>query len=257
MAGKKRGIRMSGEQGVPEQAAVELARLAYGDIVQPSAKRIGEALSAVMKVALTPVALLDWGYEQSKDWLARKVEERLKQIPDAEIVAPPLSIAIPVVNHIAMSVDSPSHRELYAELLLKSLDSRTQNSVHPSYVYVIEQLSPVEAKLLQLLNDSTASVLFTETWSEYGNNGTLPLETQLERFAEEHELPSPDRAAIWLDNLLRLRLLAVDDWTESELRESGHNRYGDFPATIETQTSRQLTFTAYGGEFIRACSPRR
>lgn len=247
---------MSGDLGdVASDAASQLAKAAYEDVAQPAARRIGVALSAVVKVALTPVSLMDWGYEQSKEWLAAKVDERLAKIPEERIVAPKLAIAVPVVNHIAMSVDSPDHRELYAELLLKSLDSKTQSQVHPSYVYIIEQLSPVEARLIALLAEIDDDFLFTETWTDGSHNNTRTIEAQFASFCKERGLSASDRAVFFLDNLLRLRLLTIDSWTDSKFYPAGHDRHGDYPAQLRSEVTRQLLFTDFGSDFIAACRP--
>lgn len=45
---------------------------AYKDIVQPSARRVGYSLEALIKVATSPITILDWGYERSAEWLRKK-----------------------------------------------------------------------------------------------------------------------------------------------------------------------------------------
>ena len=80
--------------------------------------------------------------------LQQKVAENLANVPKENIVEPPSHVAVPVI--IANSYNENEElRDLYVKLLAKSMDKRTQNQVHPSFVEIIKQLSPEEALLLK------------------------------------------------------------------------------------------------------------
>ena len=120
----------------------------YIDVARPAARQVGVAFETIFKVGLSPVAMLDWGFEHSKDWLKTKIENRLNSTPLEFRCPPPNSIAVSAITSISISSDSPQLRELYAELLLKAMDSRSQSMVHPSYINLISQLSAQEALVL-------------------------------------------------------------------------------------------------------------
>jgi hypothetical protein len=40
----------------------------YQDLAQPAVRVVGSALEGAVRVALAPVSLLVWGYEQTKDY---------------------------------------------------------------------------------------------------------------------------------------------------------------------------------------------
>jgi hypothetical protein len=52
----------------------------YRDLLRSSTARVGLSLETLVKVALTPVSLLDWGFEQSKEWLQDKIEDRYARL---------------------------------------------------------------------------------------------------------------------------------------------------------------------------------
>jgi len=49
-------------------------------------------------------------------------------------------------------MDNEELREMYANLLANSMNKVVKNGVHPSYVEIIKQLSPDEAKIINYLN---------------------------------------------------------------------------------------------------------
>src|SRR5262245_46336981 len=122
------------QMGAISAALTQLVSDVYGDVARPSAKQVGSALETLFKLGLSPIKLLDWGYEQSKDWLVEKVRARMAQTPATYRVPPTHAVATAAVAGIAATHDAPEIRELFAELLLKAMDARTAAAVHPAYL---------------------------------------------------------------------------------------------------------------------------
>jgi hypothetical protein len=238
------------------ETAAQLARDVYKDLAHPTAQRVGQALETISKVALSPVSLLDWSFEQVKDWLKQKVTSRLQSIPPEFIAAPSLTIAVPAITHVAMAHDSPGLRELYAELLMKAMDTRTKESVHPSYVYVVEQLTSEEALVLASLHALKKDDLFMEVMSyPYYGQKTPTIEYQFLEHCKSIGVREADRSSLWLDNLLRLRLLSISSYSEQEYVPEEYSRDGILSPSVKTTETRSLSFTTFGKEFIQACTP--
>ena len=231
----------------------------YKDLLQPSVKRVGYSLDSLIKVALTPVDIIDWGYEKSRDWLKSKIEERLKRLPPESVVEPSSSIAAVALSCIASSWDTPSLRDLYAELLLKAMDSSTSSDVHPAYFYIIDQLAPKEALALVGLYELHRSELFTETVTPYSSfsKDTKPsIETQFGAFCQSvlssEALPP---AEIWLTNLCRLGILSLNSYSEAIYRPEHGDDYGIHSPRVENHEHRVLSFTDFGHGFVAMCAP--
>lgn len=238
--------------------ASQLATDVYKDVAQPAARRVGTALETVFKIGLSPVAMLDSGYEHSKAWLEEKIRARLADTPINCAIAPPNNIAVPAMTRIAMSSDAPDLRDLYAELLLKAMDSRTSAFVHPAYVLLIEQLSAEEAFVFIGLRENRHGLIFKDKYSSthyYGQTAEKTIETKFRDLCESLNVPGADRSQIWLDNLIRLGLVEIKVYTDAELVPKSHGRHGESPASVKTEESRDFMFTAFGRAFRDACAP--
>ncbi len=234
--------------------ATAIAADVYRDVAQPSLRRVGGALEVMTKVALTPISIVDWGYQQSSAWLKAKIEERLASTPKENVVEPPGNILQPILLRIAMSYDTEQLRDLYAELLMKAMDDRTMDQVHPAYVYLLEQLASEEALVLIGLHKRADSTLFTEKLSQYGRSGPS-IEKQFKDYCVEVGLAKTDSSNLWLENLRRLRLVELSQYMDPEIRMNERSRYGEGPPSLETNETRFLEFTALGNGFVKACAP--
>ena len=153
----------SGPQGL-SAIALEV----YKDLARPAVRRVGLSLETLIKVALSPIDLVDWGFEQSREWLRAQIAERLSQTPPEYVNMPTANIVHSALHHVALSHDTPALRELYSELLLKAMDTRTANCVHPAYFQLIAQLAPEEALVLVGLHVLGREDLFREESTEHG-----------------------------------------------------------------------------------------
>lgn len=134
----------------------------YQDAIQPAAIQVGKGLETIAKtinVALAPVSALVWGYEKISVFLNEKLTEKLKNIPPERITTPNLLIAGPVLESLKFAANEEGLRELYANLLATSIDSKTAQNAHPGFVQIIQSMSPDEAKILQFFSVNGAQPL--------------------------------------------------------------------------------------------------
>lgn len=133
-----------------EQAGGVLEK-AYEDMVHPSAMSIGNTLSLVPRTI--GVWLGKWekwivNGEESIKLTAAAVKGKAAQIPEEKLTEPEAYVAIPAIQQLSYCYDSEELREMYANLLVSSMNTDTKNQVHPSYVDIIKQLSPLDAVAL-------------------------------------------------------------------------------------------------------------
>ncbi len=223
----------------------------YTDVAKPAARQVGVAFETIFKVGLSPVAMLDWGFEHSKDWLKAKIEKRLNSTPLDFRCSPPNNIAVSAITSISMSSDSPELRDLYAELLLKAMDSRSQSMVHPSFINLISQLSPQEALVFISFNKIEGATLLEEknAYSSYRNPS---IENQFLSYCKELGFAECQHVQLWLENLQRLKLVVLQEYSEASYRAPDWD--SPSPAVINT-TDRYLELTEYGRMFLEACTP--
>ena len=242
----------------------------YQDTVQLAAKEVGVALQTVAKtlhILLAPVSALVWGYDHLKDFVSTRVAEKLKDVPHERLIQPAPNVAGPALEALRYTGFEASLRELYANLLATSVDSKTARDAHPSFVEIIKQMSPDEALLMTALAQATAlpiiSVRQERTKDRIGNwilrhFSLLPFQAQCKY---------PELGANYLTNLERMGLIELRE--NYRLRENDIDLYKplkDHPVVQrlieETRQQEGMTekisedaalLTPFGDQFCTAC----
>lgn len=197
----------------------------YQDAIQPAAKEIGKDLQTIAKtvhVALSPLRGLIWGWEQIEDFVKRTVAEKLKNVPTERIVTPALNVAGPAVEALRFVGNEPDLRELYAQLLATSMDANTAAEVHPSFVEMIKQMTPDEARLLKRLSERRPApvVDLGIEWTN-GDGGEVDALVNCSLLGVEAACEHVGNTPVYLDNLCRLGIVEIRDefYTASDVYE--------------------------------------
>ena len=234
----------------------------YQDALQPAAKEIGTALQTVTKaihVALAPFSVLVWGYEKIRDYLAEVLPEKLKDVPPEKIITPSPTIAGPALEALRFSAHEPSLRELYANLLATSMDERTARNAHPAFVESIRQMTPDEARVMQLLAAREAYPMISVG---VGFNMLDLNDVHSERllhFSSLGEESGCEHADLWstyLDNLSRLGLVEVKEGTMIG-GDAIYNSLINHPTVTKLMSeieAEQLGFATSRNEFLQLSS---
>lgn len=128
---------------------------AYNDVLQPAAKETGKTISLIpraINAALIPLQKWIIHKEYSLKEVEVLLEQKLKNIEVEKIVTPEPYVAVPTLQAISYCMDCEELRDMFANLLSKSMNSDTKNNVHPSFSEIIKQLSPLDANILRLFS---------------------------------------------------------------------------------------------------------
>lgn len=196
-----------------------------------SADRLGGFLGKILGPTLEEVGGV--ALDQVKYWrasrglrLREKWEEKTK---GARLRAVPPSIALPLLEY-AMIEDSDELQDIFANLLANASDADFGDEIQKSYVRILSEMSPLEAKILACIAPAKET---------YVVSGKLPNECVIFQEGESSAglppVPPDVDLAIW--NLHRLNLVAP------QLILGGNN--------IST---RGVSITTFGLAFLRACS---
>jgi len=234
----------------------ELAPEVYRDLLQPAARKLGESLATVaeaVKVALAPVEASIWGYEQIKQWLSFRVTRIHADRGTTQITPPPLSIAGPLVFNLIFTQEEADLKEMYASLLASAMDPG-ESDAHPSFVSIIQQLTSDEARILKYLAHCG------EEWPQLSSNVKSPgviepsIERQFRDWCVQAEIADPEKSDIYLDNLVRLRILYHIVGNEASYMAGGHDaEFGPYEASISNELHEVLELTVFGRHFLNAC----
>ncbi len=127
---------------------------AYKDVASPSVKPIGVMLSYLPRTIRLAFGRWEKWIVNGEESLLKTGEllkDKLENIPEEKICEPEPYVAIPAIQQLSYCENSEELRNLYANLLASSMNIDTKWKVHPSFVDIIKQLNPDEAKLLKSL----------------------------------------------------------------------------------------------------------
>lgn len=189
----------------------EIVKDVYDEGLKPTVQQAGKILSF-------PLELINSLLVRPRIWITNanfKLQEtniliakKLENISADEIKAPEDYIAVPALQALSYSMDSNELRNMYANLLAKSMYTKTADKVHPAYVDIIRQLSPMDVKVLEYIASNEYEIAIKkvrlENISTTGGIDFLSIATSIQ-FAEAYEV------AYSFDNLLRLGLIELGD----------------------------------------------
>ena len=233
----------------------------YEDGLQPVTKQLGKSLETVGKainVALLPVSCVIWGADKLKSFIESDVAEKLKDIPEKDICTPDPTVAGPVLEALKFAGHKENLREMYANLLAKSLNKNTTDKTHPSYVEVIKQLTVEEALLLQLLAKKEKYPTVCNLMDTSGNtNLSIMLRNKFNKLCSEINIDK-ENSNTYYDNLQRLKIIEIVENRTQKVEEDFMSKMGmSIPGAdkfeFKTITSYLLKFTNYGTRFVDIC----
>lgn len=132
----------------------DLLKEIYGDLAKPGVVQVGIALATViglLNTCLSPIKFLNEKAELNRQNNLKQLAKRFSEIPPEKIVEAPPEIAVPIAEKLAY-VSNEELRNLYIELLAKASTKDLNENAHPSFINIINSLSPDEAILLKILN---------------------------------------------------------------------------------------------------------
>lgn len=235
---------------------------AYKDIVSPTAKPIGSMLSLLPRTIR--LGLSKWekwiiNGEESLKLTALALAEKVKEIPEEKQCEPELYVAVPAVQQIAYCRNSEYLRDMYANLLAASMNTDTKEQVHPSFVDIIKQISPDEAKLLKHLHGQREIPVLDVYEIMDPSSGEYMIKARNVIYIP-NILEVPDNRFAYLDNLMRLKLIDIPSESclpNNDLYDNLKNKLmlHDKPLSIDKieYRKKQLEITQYGKKFIRIC----
>lgn len=130
---------------------------AYQDVVHPTAVEVGKTLALpfrAVNVLLTPIAKWVMQGEAKLDEISRLVSEEVKDVPEEKLTDPEPYVAVPAMQAITYSMDCDELKNMYAKLLAKAINVDEKDKVHPAYVEIIKQMSPLDAMSLKFIQEN-------------------------------------------------------------------------------------------------------
>lgn len=194
----------------------EVAKEFYVDTLKPTAKNVGSFFGTLSgffnDVVVYPLKKLNIKYEQKAIAFERQMQEKYNNIPKEDRVEPQLHIVGPAMESLKYDIMDEDLAELFSNLLVSNLDSKTQRLCIPAFSKIIEQLSPMDAKLYKEIMSNfkdcpigAASIVFEKKGTDKQYIADIPkifLTAEIE-FINNYDL------VLALENLQRLGLIEI------------------------------------------------
>lgn len=235
---------------------------------------VNKALELVNKsvnTALAPISGFIWSYEKIKGFISEKVSEKLHGVPPEDIIAPKPHIAVPAIEALRYTGSEEELSDMYANLLASSMDIKTATNAHPSFVEIIKQMTPDEAKLMRYFSNTSILPLITLRIETAGSGGHDVIK-HFSFFGEKAECSHSTLVPSYLDNLSRLGLIKIPDnywYTDESIYlplekhptidtlvqaiPQVHIRMPEMPKQTTAITKKQVQVTELGRLFISSC----
>lgn len=239
----------------------------YNDAIQPAAKEIGKSLATVTKtinIALAPISALVWGYEKISDFVQNRVAEKLKNIPEENIVTPDPAVVGPALDALRYTGNSETLSELYANLIANSMDKDTVKKAHPGFVEIIKNMTADEGLILKVFIPNIYKPIMDIKLKMKKGGGEHNLVNNYSNIGIEAGCKHEDLTPQYIDNLCRLGLLhmpagrhLVGENVYDELIKT--DEYERLKAQHETEYSttteikKYIELTDLGAQFRAAC----
>lgn len=147
-------------------------------------------------------------------------------IPDEHKIAPKRCITERAFDESLYYIDEPVLLKLFEKVILSSADARYAKYNHPSFINIIEQLSPLDARNLSLFKDEFSLPLVDYVY-DYANHTFHVFSTDV--FLENPDEQDIELQAISIRNLARLGLLECPDKQIARVKKS--DRYEKYEKT--------------------------
>ena len=186
---------------VPKETVTKL----YDDVMAGPAKEVGKLGTDTMKVARLILAPLQIG-SAFQDRFERMIERIRTNVPQARMTEAPPELTGPILEKMRYVSEDSELWKMFEEVLTKSIDQDQLHKVHPSFGYIIAQLSRDEAWMLLKLRDRTFEIVDTLDFNRPTNRFS-------NRVIEKSSLPTSElhaasRAELNYSHLVSLSLVS-------------------------------------------------
>lgn len=135
------------------ESSKEVAKNVYEDAVKPAAENVGGILDAFTgffnHFVLYPLKKLNIKYKEKAIAYERKMQEEYNNIPVENRVEPELHIVGPAMESLKYNIMQDDLAEMFSNLLVSDMDTRTQKWCSSSLIKIIEQMSPNDARVFK------------------------------------------------------------------------------------------------------------
>ncbi|AQS44026.1 DUF4393 domain-containing protein [Bacillus velezensis] len=215
------------------------------------AQAVGDTLTDLWKLGIGNHVSLwsrkqEFRHKQNFEDYVYKVQNKTQVIPEEFLKEPELNIVGPAIEASKFYIDSEQLREMFANLISSTIDSRKFSKVHPSFVEIIKQLSPLDAAILINFKQFQQLPAIRVDASKNDAGTYVVIQQHILNFKDQVDYKAQ---ASSISNLQRVGLLAVDYSVRS-----GNPEYYDYISShpvLEEANQRLIEIRDVDPEFTK------
>lgn len=239
----------------------------YQDLAQPSVKAVGNALGTVFEFStsfLLPVKLLNEKFKLNFKKRLNEYKEKLEEIPEDKRCEVHPQIGTPIIEKLSYTTNDEI-ADMFTTLLANASNVDMVNNAHPSFVSMIERMSPDEARILSYLKDKIDIQYCNFHGDVKDGEGYTTLLDHETLLRNEIEFNYPQNLNAYLANFISLGII-IDKAGIWKIDKTIYNKIRDkvnlkkLEDTLVPQTFKSITveesyyeITDFGKLFIKAC----
>lgn len=202
--------------------------------VTPPAQEIGRTLSNIFYTIFYPINYNVDKLRKKTEINLKKYEEDIKseinKIPEEKLTEPKISIVGPSLEASKYYIDNSEIRKMFAKLISSSMNVDTYDIVHPSFVEIIKQLSPLDASNFKSISLPNSQPIAKYRVLQKDEISGLDVKTNIYLSNPEYNNPSTsevDLISSSISNLVRLGLVSIS-YTTHFVDESVYEKFKEF-----------------------------
>lgn len=239
----------------------------YQDLAQPSVKAVGNALGTVFEFStsfLLPVKLLNEKFKLNFKKRLNEYKEKLEEIPEDKRCEVHPQIGTPIIEKLSYTTNDEI-ADMFTTLLANASNADMVNNAHPSFVNMIERMSPDEARILSYLKDKIDIQYCNFYGDAKDGEGYATLVDHKTLLRNEIEFNYPQNLNAYLANFISLGII-IDKAGIFRIDKTIYNKIRDevnlkkLEDALVPQTYKSITveesyyeITDFGKLFIKAC----
>lgn len=241
------------------------------EVITPVATSIGKTLSDLWFLAMGGIShkaekkKIKYAFDIEK--LKKSLEEKTEAIPLKNRVEPNTQIICQALDDSKYCVEDEDIREMFANLITSTMDSRFSKTVHPSFSLILKQMSSTDAKFLLKFRTSNQLPIcnIKEDYLESDAQLTLFSDYYVEQI--DHSEQTIYDNAFTISTLRRLGLINVtysrylaanniyDVFNESLFFRGYSDAKNGDPDISITLVKGIMELTHLGKNFLKTCCP--
>lgn len=191
----------------------------------------------------------------------KELENKLLEIPKEKLIKPKINIIGPAFESLKYNMDEKDIKDMFTNLITKSVNSDYIGKITPAYVDIIKQLSSEDAKYIKKIYEiSKNTIAILELKIDYPE-GFKPLRTHA-IIDKNDDYFFIDQCV--LDNLLRLQLIQIPyeiillntNYNDifNKIKQSKQMKLLQLPESTKLNYfKKSIDFTSLGRNFIDIC----